>query len=169
LVISLTLLGLVNGRQPITREGAKAKDAIFVTGRLGGSTLFKRHLKFNPRVKESIWLVKKFKINSMIDLSDGLSTDLNNLCRASGLGAVIYPDKIPFNFRATLEQVFHEGEDFELLFTCSESEANRIPSYTPNKVRLTYIGKMRKKQGVFLLGDNKKKIRLIPKGFSHFG
>jgi thiamine-monophosphate kinase len=129
LAITVTILGRADGVRPITRSGAKPGDAIFVTGPLGGSILG-RHLNFEPRIELARNIIKFSLITSMIDLSDGLSRDLGHICRQSGVGAVIYADKIPIHadalaafrqdHRSPLEHALHDGEDYELLLTSSD-------------------------------------------------
>ncbi len=81
LLISVALLGSAPRKQYVLRSGAKAGDAIFVTGELGGS-LAGRHLEFEPRINEACWLAAHFPPHAMIDLSDGLAGDLRHILRA---------------------------------------------------------------------------------------
>jgi thiamine-monophosphate kinase len=85
-LISIALLGTVSRGRALLRSGAKAGDAIFVTGQLGGS-LRGRHLDFEPRLAEARWLAENFAIHSMIDVSDGLASDLRHVLKASRVGA----------------------------------------------------------------------------------
>ncbi|HJO48861.1 MAG TPA: thiamine-phosphate kinase, partial [Candidatus Scalindua sp.] len=94
LVVNVAMYGENKGLTPVTRSGAKVDDAIMVTGALGGSIL-KKHFAFKPRLKEGQLLNKKFNINSMIDISDGLVADLNHILEESGVGAVLYEDEVP--------------------------------------------------------------------------
>ncbi len=83
-VISVSVTGFVEKGRWISRAGGKKGDDLFVTGRLGGS-LRGRHLRFVPRINESRWLTKNFRVHAMMDLSDGLGADLPRLARtASG-------------------------------------------------------------------------------------
>lgn len=84
LVVNVAMYGENKGLNPVTRSGAKVDDAIMVTGALGGSIL-KKHFAFKPRLKEGQLLNKKFNINSMIDISDGLVADLRIMERDTKL------------------------------------------------------------------------------------
>jgi len=127
LALSLTILGRSAGVEPIRRSGAKVGDRIYVTGALGGSILG-RHMDFAPRVELGRRLAEQKVPSAMIDLSDGLSRDLRQICRASGVGALldagqipIHPDvhRLPPGPRTPLEHALHDGEDYELLLTSS--------------------------------------------------
>ena len=108
--ISIALLGTVGRGKQILRSGAKAGDAIFVTGELGGS-LAGKHLEFEPRLQEARWLAENFPIHAMIDLSDGLAGDLRHLLKSSRVGAELLKSAIPIS-RAAKETArknpFHE-------------------------------------------------------------
>jgi len=124
--IDLSLIGEVEKDRLTLRTGAKPRDVIFVTGSLGGS-LKGKHLKFTPRIKEARLLSRNFKVNSMIDISDGLSQDLGHILKASSVGATIYEGLIPQSPDCrSLKGALSDGEDFELLFTLSLAEANRL-------------------------------------------
>jgi thiamine-monophosphate kinase len=127
LALTVAILGRSDGVKPITRAGAKPGDSIYVTGPLGGSILG-RHMTFTPRIKEARQLATATTIHAMIDISDGLSRDLRQICTQSQVGAIIDAAQVPIHgdavtlFRQTnrlpLEHALHDGEDHELLFTC---------------------------------------------------
>lgn len=128
LAMTVTILGRSAGQQPIPRDGARPGDGIYVTGPLGGSILG-RHMTFEPRVHLGRQLGQHAHVSAMIDLSDGLSRDLRQICHLSGVGAVIEAKCIPIhedarklsqsNGRSPLDHALHDGEDYELLFTTS--------------------------------------------------
>jgi thiamine-monophosphate kinase len=130
LVIDVAVIGEAPPQGAVLRSGARAGDEIFVTGPLGG-TILGKHLNFTPRLREAAWLRAHYPVSAMIDLSDGLATDLRHLLSASGVGAVLFRDRIPVNSDPsgtpyTLEQAICGGEDFELCFTVNSAAADKI-------------------------------------------
>jgi len=172
LVIAIALLGTCGKHPPVTRSGAQAGDVIFVSGDLGGSYASKKHLNFTPRIAEAQYLVKNYKINSMMDLSDGLSSDIYRLTKASHVGAAILQEAIPVSAKAKhLDAALSEGEDFELLFTLSSKEAARLTLADKPKILATFcpIGKvMPQKYGVQLIKSDGQRKVLFEKGHDHF-
>ncbi|MEO7677984.1 MAG: thiamine-phosphate kinase, partial [Verrucomicrobiota bacterium] len=155
ILISIALLGTVAKGKCVLRSGAKAGDAIFVTGELGGSSAG-RHLSFEPRLSEGRWLAENFSVHSMIDVSDGLAGDLRHLLHAGHVGAELRAVAIPISRAARLQAraessakppllaALTDGEDFELLFTITACEA--VPLLDAwkrqfSKVRLSCVGK----------------------------
>ncbi len=135
LAITVALLGEARGVEPVQRSGAKAGDWIGVTGPLGGSILGK-HLRFTPRVREGRRLAQRFGVSAMIDVSDGLATDLGHLCEESGVGAVVMERGFPVSAaarrmsrkdrRTPLAHALSDGEDYELLYAATPERAKRI-------------------------------------------
>jgi len=126
LIIDVSMLGEVKKDKLCLRQDAKAGDIIMVTGEFGGAIKGK-HLKFTPRLKEAQFLVNNFKINAMIDVSDGLAADLGHILKQSGVGAVLYENLIPLSKQAQgIEDALCSGEEFELLFTVSRDQASKI-------------------------------------------
>ena len=132
--LSVTLTGYTDSQGGVRRSGARVGDAIFVSGLLGGSQSG-RHLNFEPRVNEALWLTKHFRPRAMMDVSDGLASDLKILLRASEVGAWIDEAFIPVSgeakrrFRDRVSEkppllaALTDGEDFELLFTLASEIA----------------------------------------------
>jgi len=171
IICDVTMLGEAKKKELVLRSGAKVGDFIFVTGTLGGS-LRGRHLKFMPRLKEAKRLVKNFKINAMIDLSDGLASDLNHCVRQSKAGAFIYEDLIPkASGIKDCDRALTDGEDFELLFTMSKEEGYKLLDVRGNffDIPITRIGSITNKgSGVRIVNKAGKIRELKLKGFRHF-
>ena len=161
-VISVTLTGFVEKTRLVGRAGGKPDDELFVTGRLGGS-LRGHHLEFAPRIAESRWLTKNFRIHAMMDLSDGLGTDLPRLARASDVGFEIDAAALPRNRGCTIAQAISDGEDYELLFALSPKDSKTLLSRWRRKfsrVSLTRIGRLNPKSKI----QNSK----LRRGYVHF-
>ena len=154
-------VGSVPRGRALLRSGAKPGDAIFVTGKLGGS-LSGRHLSFVPRLKEGTWLREGRWANAMIDLSDGLATDLQHVLNASGVGAELIEAAIPRSRGSTLHEALTDGEDFELLFTVPARKAQAFERAWKKAFRLpaTRIG--------HILRDRGLRPLLQQQGFEHF-
>jgi thiamine-monophosphate kinase len=135
LVVSVTLLGEATGTGAVTRGGAKPGDWVFVTGPCGGSILG-RHLSPSPRVKEALALHAAVELHAMIDVSDGLTADLGHILEESRCGAVVFADAVPVHPDAIelsrrtgkrpLEHALGDGEDFELVFTVSAADGEKL-------------------------------------------
>ena len=139
LLLSISLLGTVPRRQSPHRAGARPGPLLFVTGTLGGSWP-RRHLTFTPRLQEGQWLARKKFPSAMMDLSDGLGSDLPRLARMSGVGFQLQPEKLPVTAGANACLALSRGEDYELLFTITPAKAARLPQSWPFATRLTEIG-----------------------------
>jgi thiamine-monophosphate kinase len=181
MLISIAMVGTVAKDRCVLRSGAQAGDAIFVTGELGGSRAGK-HLDFEPRVPEALWLREHFHIHAMIDISDGLAGDLRHLLQANQLGAELHSDSIPISRAARLQNkaessaktpllaALTDGEDFELLFTVASRDA--VPLLDAWKkqfpqLRLTCIGKINATSGV-AIRDKQGSKPLAVHGYTHF-
>ncbi len=167
LTINVSMLGTVEKGYLALRSGAKVGDIIFVTGDLGGS-IYGKHLRFIPRLKEARFLVKNFTINSLIDISDGLVQDLGHILKESNVGATIYGKLIPLNKKARgLKDALYMGEDFELLFTLSREEAKRI--LRKKLANFKPIGEItEQKFGLRLIDKKGREKKITLKGFAHF-
>lgn len=165
LIIDVSMLGVVEKNKLCLRSGAKAGDMIMVTGEFGGAIKGK-HLNFTPRLKEAQLLVNNFKINSMIDVSDGLAADLGHILKQSSVGAVLYESLIPLSRQARgREEALCSGEEFELLFTASREQASKIIKSA--KYRFKLIGEiMPESFGLRLINYKNKYSRLKFLGYS---
>ena len=167
LIVDVSMLGKVEKNKLCLRSGAKVGDIIMVTGNFGGSIKGK-HLKFAPRLLEARFLVDNFKINSMIDVSDGLIQDLGHILEQSCTGAVLYESLIPLSKQEKrIENAICSGEEFELLFTVSRDHASKI--IKKNKYSFKVIGEiMPKSFGLRIINTQNKYSKLKFQGYKHF-
>ena len=182
----IVVTGYVPRGHAILRSGAKPGDEIFVSGALGGSAAalreffagrrpqpqdFPRHFAPIPRVAIGRFLRDKNLASSMIDLSDGLSTDLGHICEESGVGAEITAAAIPRarvgrkKALVDLRLGLDGGEDYELLFTSSRGKS--VPARIAG-VPITRIGRVTRQKKVVLIGQDGSRKRLPPQGWEHF-
>lgn len=162
-VISVSVSGFVEKNRWISRRGGKKGDDLFVTGRLGGS-LREKHLKFVPRINESRWLTKNFRVHAMMDLSDGLGADLPRLAKASKLGFEIDREKLPLARGVKIDNAISDGEDYELLFAISPRNRESLQKSWRKKfpkLSLTRIGHLAQPL-------NNSTSQLLPGGYVHF-
>jgi thiamine-monophosphate kinase len=165
------------------RSGARPGDQIYVTGELGGSAAaiarlregkvraadYERHFHPVARVEVGRWLRRRGLASAMIDISDGLSTDLEHICEESGVGAEIEVAAIPrARVGCPAQQVgfdlaLHGGEDYELLFT----SARKIPA-TVTGVPMTRVGRITRRRGMVLIAEDASRSRLRARGWEHF-
>jgi thiamine-monophosphate kinase len=174
LSISITLLGQVPRGGAWLRSGAREGDAIVVSGALGGS-LRGRHLRPQPRIDLAAQLRQTVHVSGAIDISDGLSLDLDRLCAASHAGAELELERIPIHpdavelsktsQRTPLEHAWSDGEDFELILTMSQADAQRAIE-SDFGVPLTPIGNIVGRTGLWSRQRGKLK-RLSPQGYVH--
>ncbi|MEJ2744224.1 MAG: thiamine-phosphate kinase [bacterium] len=177
-VISVSVIGEVERDKAILRSGAKPGDEVWITGRLGGS-IKGRHLSFIPRIDEARFLVENFPISAMMDLSDGLGSDLFRMAKASRVGFRIEREMIPISPDAIPEgaalwdgvaAALYDGEDFELLFTlhpsCEKDFAGAFSSRFDCGV--SRIGTVVAPENGVTLTDTKGERPLEEGGFSHF-
>ncbi|HEV2799400.1 MAG TPA: thiamine-phosphate kinase [Pyrinomonadaceae bacterium] len=212
IVIDSIVIGETTRGRAVLRSGARPGDHIYVTGTLGGAAaglkllehagaqrtqaarertlsglaeLMRRQSRPAPRVRCGALLGERRLASAMIDLSDGLSSDLAHLCERSGVGAHIEAARIPVApllrraaavnrtrlarelTRDALSLALHGGEDFELLFTVRPRDAARLPR-TLGGVRLTRIGEVTEaREGIRISQDGRTTV-LRPSGFEHF-
>jgi thiamine-monophosphate kinase len=141
-------------------------------------SLLLRHLRPDPRVGWGMVLGEDQLASSMIDISDGLSSDLAHLCDESGVGAVLDSSSIPVDKNVTqlcgrraldpLALALHGGEDFELLFTVAPENAARLPKRVDG-VAVSRIGEVSGATGTIRIREKKREWDLEPQGFEHFG
>lgn len=144
-MITVAMTGTVDPAQCVFRSGAKPGDLIVVTGKLGGSFASGRHLTFTPRLREAQWLVAHAKPTAMMDLSDGLGSDLPRLVAASGVGFRIDEMILPCHDGVSMEEAIRDGEDYELLMTFSPDTFHDLPTRWSEvfpDVALTVIGEI---------------------------
>jgi thiamine-monophosphate kinase len=172
--VVVALVGEVERSHITLRGGAKVGDSILVTGTLGGSWRGK-HLSFTPRIREARWLVARFHVHAMIDLSDGLSSDLRRLAEASprGIAFEIHAAEIPISrtARGDLAAALTDGEDFELLFTLDPRHVTALRQKWARRFRteLTEIGRVVKsKHKVALIQRDGSRQPLTAAGYDHF-
>ncbi len=152
----------------LLRSGAREGDSIFVTGPLGGS-LAGKHLDFCPRVTEGMFLRESGLVGAMMDISDGLATDLRHIMKQSGVGAELCAERIPAT--ATLEQALYDGEDFELLFTVRPDAAERLLESWRQRfgTHLACIGRITAAADVLMLQSPDGTLQCLnAKAFEHF-
>ena len=155
LVITVTVLG--TAERAVLRSGGRPGDRLVVTGELGRSFPTGHHLTFEPRLDVGRRLAEA-GATAMIDLSDGLSSDLHHLCTASGCGAVIDACHLPSRDNATLDEMLGDGEDFELLAALPEGVS------VDGTVE---IGRLTDTRSVRLATADGDEVELMPRGYSH--
>jgi thiamine-monophosphate kinase len=169
-VIDVAILGTVKRPHLTLRSGARAGDRLFVTGHLGGSLSSGRHATFVPRLSQAQWLVRHLRVHAMIDLSDGLASDLWQVARASRVTLQVREADIPVSRAAkTIRHALMDGEDFELLFAVPSRMARRVPKRLGG-VPVTEIGIVTRQDrcGVELIQRDGRRRPLVPQGFKHF-
>ena len=167
IAISASVIGFVERDRWVPRGGAKPGDDLFVTGRLGGAWK-RKHLRFTPRIMESRWLTKNFSIHAMMDLSDGLGTDLPRLARASKVGFKIEAENLPLSRGAKINDAISKGEDYELLFAVPRRENKRLKEKWHRKfpkVPLTHIGSLTSQSAGCLSAAGNRQLK---GGYVHF-
>ncbi len=131
IVINVALTGRIEHGQAILRSGGRHGDIICVSGPLGGSFPSGHHLDFLPRLELARYFMEHGpRPSAMMDLSDGLGTDLPRLAAASGCGFRLNYADIPRNPGCTVEQAIKDGEDYELLFTLAPSDFATLTTRT---------------------------------------
>jgi thiamine-monophosphate kinase len=188
ILADIIVLGVAPKDKAILRSGARPGDRIYVSGELGGSAAavlemrsqpkrklnprnYTRHFFPEPRIELGRILREKSLASSMIDISDGLSTDLAHICEESGVGAELLAESIPRasvgkpSHEVDLKLALHGGEDYELLFTAPRGK--QIPSRLAG-VPLTEIGNITRGRKILLFNQRCIGYQLEPRGWEHF-
>lgn len=192
--VNLMLLGKLTAGRPVLRSGARPGELIVVSGKLGEAELgrqlirsglhrkkaarksVRKHEQPEPRLALGEWLSRTLLASAMIDISDGLSTDLTHLCEASGVGARIWAAKIPVATLPAggrrvrldpLQLALDGGDDYELLFTVPRRQARRLPRRWRG-VPLTVIGETLREKALTLVHANGRSGALLPGGWDPF-
>ncbi len=193
--IDVIVAGEVRRGRALLRSGARPGDQLFVSGTLGMSALglqllktrrgrpdtdarraIQAHLYPQPQCALGRFLSEKRLASALIDVSDGLSTDLAHLSEASGIGACVWANCIPLPERRNahragkdglLDLALHGGEDYQLLFTVPPGKVARVPSRFQG-VPVRRIGEIRRSKGLWLVRLDGKKSILRPLGYDHF-
>jgi thiamine-monophosphate kinase len=194
ILINITVVGETPIGRAILRSGAHPGDVLCVSGRLGEAELghqilrksrgpansmnplTKKHLYPQPRLVLGQWLAKKRIASAMMDLSDGLSSDLPRLCAASGVGAKLESERIPQTRNAEVARKYgmdsfalalHGGDDYELLFTVPPRKAKSLPTFFQS-LSLTPIGKITKGSKLVVLEESGRERPLLSGGWDPF-
>jgi thiamine-monophosphate kinase len=196
LVINVALIGEAVEAEILYRSGAKVGDVIFLTGEVGDSAagldmllhrrptdgwqrLLDAHFDPLPHVKAGRIIAGLKTANSMIDVSDGVASDLGHICEESGVGAVIDEDKIPVSdlFRKYIDEykldferlTLHTGEDYVLLATTPEESAGTLEAaLNADGHKFFSIGKITAGGGIRLRREDGSTAEIRPSGYDHF-
>lgn len=204
LSISITAIGKAKKEDIVYRSGAKEYDLLVVTGDLGGAYMGlqvlereKEVFRANPEIqpdldghdyilerqlkpearKDVLGFLKELgvKPTSMIDISDGLASEILHICKASNVGCHVYDEKIPIDAQTSMAAIdfnldpgtcaLNGGEDYELLFTVAQTDFDKIKG-NPN---MTIIGHITNaEEGTYFIDKNGSAITLTAQGWDHF-
>ncbi len=204
-VIDSIALGECVAERSVYRSGAQPGDLLYVTGSLGAAAaglrliergarvgqehadepewklvqeLLLRQLRPEPRVGWGLVLGEERLASALIDISDGLSSDLNHLCSESNVGALVYANRLPVDApvadlcgRRALDPLLlalHGGEDFELLFSVHPDKVSQLPLKVDG-VTLTCIGEIAEAAAGVRISEGSRVWELTPEGWQHFG
>jgi thiamine-monophosphate kinase len=204
--ISITVIGEIERGLAVKRAGATPGDAIYVSGRLGGAQLglelvrrglagdrslrryLAPHLYPQIRLKLGHWLAQNQVASAMMDVSDGLSTDLPRLCEASGTGARLDASQIPcveipeavarrlgkrtagvreLATRRALEMALNGGDDYELLFTVPPAKEKKLRK-APEFSEMSRIGEIVRDRRILIAGPDGRPKELAARGWDPF-
>jgi thiamine-monophosphate kinase len=162
LFLSIALIGSVEKKNIRMRSAGNPDDLLCVTGKLGGSLKSGRHLRFHPRLSEGQWLAAERGVMAMMDLSDGLGSDLPKLATASKCAFRIVSESLPLHQNCTINEAITDGEDYELLVSITPKLWPDLQSRWEKifpKLPLTVIGS--------LLTSQESSTQLLS-GYDHF-
>lgn len=199
LSVTITVLGEAPQSRSVLRSGAEAGDEVWVTGHLGGGKaglevlldpampdnlpadeVLARYRRPRPRLQEAQYLRQHGGLHSLLDISDGLSSDLRHICEASGVGARLHAAHIPIAPQTRqialargvepLDYALHGGEDFELCLTAPAGRIEALQDILQQQFDcpLTRVGEVQSGSGVTLLGPDGTQRPLPVKGYDHF-
>lgn len=204
LSISITAIGKAKKEDIVYRSGAKEYDLLVVTGDLGGAYMGlqvlereKEVFRANPEIqpdldghdyilerqlkpearKDVLGFLKELgvKPTSMIDISDGLASEILHICKASNVGCHVYDEKIPIDAQTSMAAIdfnldpgtcaLNGGEDYELLFTVAQTDFDKIKG-NPNMSIIGHITNA--EEGTYFIDKNGSAITLTAQGWDHF-
>lgn len=200
MLLNLCVMGICDPLKPVLRNAARPGEAVCVSGPLGGSAAglawlqgggdpadpsaagaVAAHVRPVPRVELGRALAKSEKIGAMMDISDGLATDLARLCRASDVGARVGETKLPITDEVrrlaetmdaeVLDWALRGGEDFELLFTCQPGDVDLLQALAAEadpSANIVRVGTINKGRGVSLLTKDGQVQDIGLQGYDHF-
>jgi len=154
----LDVWAIGESKKPVLRSGAKEGDYIFVSGRLGRLPFNK---PFEPKIKEASFISKNFRVNSMMDISDGFIIDLYRILKMSKKGALVYEDRLPLT--KGIDDLYR-GEDYELLFTISKNEKN----IKLLEKKYFCVGQIKHSSFGYKMNNGKSNKKINVKGYTHF-
>lgn len=204
LIISITAIGTAKKEDVVYRSGAKEFDLLVATGDLGGAyvglqvlerekEVYKENPNIQPDLEGHDYIIQRqlkpearvdvvkflnelgVKPTSMIDISDGLASEIMHLCKSSKVGCHVYDEKIPIDAKTSMTALdfnldpsicaLNGGEDYELLFTVSQDDFEKIKG----NPHMTVIGHMTNEQdGIYFIDKNGSAIELSAQGWNHF-
>lgn len=199
LSVTITVLGETPQDQSVYRSGAQVGDEIWVTGDLGGARaglevllhpaalaslssaeVLARYRRPQPRLREAQYLRQHAVLHSLLDLSDGLSSDLRHICEASGVGARLQAAHVPIALQTRqialaqgaepLDYALHGGEDFELCLTTPAGQIERLQDAFQQQFGcpLVRVGRIQPGAGITLMRPDGTQQALPVKGYDHF-
>jgi len=175
-VVSISVAARPEGkRKPILRSGARPRDRVYVTGKLGGSILG-RHMTFEPRIDTALAISRELAPRAMIDISDGLSLDLWRVLEASGCGATldgaaldaaVHADAVrlsKLDGKPPRDHALHDGEDYELIVFVPPD----APEEACRRLGLLPLGATTPEKSLILREGDGRRVEVEPRGWEHF-